>query len=216
MHFTKVDTFDLLGIVPNETMSWNSHLFKIQVKISKVLGIMNCLKHYLPQQTLQVIYNSLILPHFLYGILLWGLRSNKLSKLQNRAVRIITMNKRNAHVDPLFKRLKMLKLEDLFLQQQWKFYYKFKKGVLPPYFKQFSFPRQGEVHPHLTRNRNMLVTPRLKYEFSKSAIKYRLPKFINDATENDDTKDILDKITSHSLHGFNFYIKTIFINAYAQ
>ena len=62
----------------------------------------------------------------------------------------------------------------------------------------------------------MLVTPHLKYEFSKSAIRYRLPKFINDATENDDTKDILDKINSHSLHGFNFCTKTMFINAYVQ
>ena len=92
-------------------------------------------------------------------------------------------------------------LEDLFLQQQWKFYYKFIRGVLPPHFMEFSLPRQVDVHPHLTRNRNMLVTPHLNMTF---------------ATENDATKDISDKITSHSLHGFNFYIKTIFINAYAQ
>jgi hypothetical protein len=207
----QVSNFDFLGIQIDETLSWKNHLFKIQMKVSKVSGIMNRLKHYLPTETLLVIYNSLILPHFLYGILLWGWKSSRLNKLQKRVIRIITMSKRNAHSNPLFKKCNILKLEDIFQLQEWKFYFKFKKGVLPHYFMQFTFPRQLDFHPHSTRNRHLLIIPSLKYEFSKTSIKNRLPKLINDAPDY-----VLNKITSHSLQGFTFYLRRILTGAYNE
>ena len=207
----RVSTFDFLGIKIDENMTWNSHLFKIRMKISKVIGIMNRLKCYLPSETLLVIYNSLILPHLLYGILLWGLKSNKLSKLQKRAIRIITKSKHNAHTDPLLKKCNMLKIKDIFQIEEWKFYFKFKNGSLPQYFMQFALPRQQDVHTHATRTSHLLTIPHVKYEFSKSSIKYRLPKLVNDTPHN-----ILSKINTHSLQGFKFYLKRTFINSYHE
>ena len=49
---------------------------------------MDRVKRFLPTETLLVIYNSLVLSHLLYGVLLWGLKSNRLMKLQKRAIRI--------------------------------------------------------------------------------------------------------------------------------
>jgi hypothetical protein len=205
----QVACFDFLGIIIDESISWASHLFKVQMKISKVLGVMNRLKFCLPSETLLLLYNSMILPHLLYGILLWGLKCNKLSRLQKRAVRIISKSKQNSHSDPLFKRYSILKVNDILKLQEWKFYYKYKNLVLPQYFLQFSFPRQIDIHPHTTRNCYLLVTPRLRYEFSKSSIKYRIPKMINEAPYS-----ILNKISSHSLQGLSFYMKRVLINEY--
>ena len=63
---------------------------------------MNRVKRFLPTETLLVIYNSLVLSHLLYDVLLWGLKSNRLMKLQKRAIRIITKSKYNSHTNPLF------------------------------------------------------------------------------------------------------------------
>ena len=73
------------------------------------------------------IYNSLILSHINYGILLWGSKSAKLDKLQKKAIRILSCSKYNAHTDPLFKKthLKVLKISDIFTFSKLKFYYKY-------------------------------------------------------------------------------------------
>ena len=70
-------------------------------------------RFFYPQQVLRIIYNSLILLHLQYYILSWGFKSDRLFKLQKRAVRIITCSKYNAHTEPLLKALNLLKIEDI-------------------------------------------------------------------------------------------------------
>ncbi len=82
---------------------------KIANKISRTLGVMNKLKHFLPKYTLKIIYSSLIAPHFNNNILLWGFNTHRLIKLQKRAIIIITDSKYNSHTEPLLKSLNILK-----------------------------------------------------------------------------------------------------------
>ena len=98
---SKVSNFNFLGVTLNEKLNWNSHIDKISCKISRCLGMMYKLKHFLPQPILKMLYTSLILPHFHYGILAWGMFSTRLFKLQKKAVRMINNSKYNAHTDPL-------------------------------------------------------------------------------------------------------------------
>ena len=84
----------------------------LSAKIAKTVGILNTLKHVLPTNILKMIYNSLILCHLNYGILLWGAQHNandKLHKLQKKAIRIITSSNFLAHSEPIFKQLHLLK-----------------------------------------------------------------------------------------------------------
>ena len=55
------------------------------------------------------MYKYVILSSLNYGILVWGYNTDKLLKLQERAVRLISNSKFNAH--PL-KNLQILKIED--------------------------------------------------------------------------------------------------------
>ena len=55
-----VNNFNFLGIVLNQHLNWHSHTTKIANKICKIIGILNKLKHILPQQILSTIYTSLI------------------------------------------------------------------------------------------------------------------------------------------------------------
>ena len=67
-------------------LDWNSHTDKIYNTISRYLGILEKLKHYLPMFTLKTLYNSLIVPNFMYGIPAWGAQVHHLYLLQKKAV----------------------------------------------------------------------------------------------------------------------------------
>ena len=84
-----VENFIFLGITINNKLNWNSHINKVTNKISKTVGILNKLRSFLTSDVLQTIYNTLILPHLIYGILAWGRHTNVIHKIQKRAIRII-------------------------------------------------------------------------------------------------------------------------------
>ena len=109
-----VNDFKFLGVTINECLAWSPHIDKIANKISKYVGLLNKLKHYLPASILKTLYCSLILPHLNYGSLAWGFDANRIFKLQKRALRCITNSKFNAHTEPLFKQLNLLKIDDIF------------------------------------------------------------------------------------------------------
>ena len=109
------------------------------------------LKYVLPLCIKTMLYNTLILPHITYGIMVWGYQRNRLNKIQNKAIRIITSNKYNSHTEPLFKQLNMLKLEYLLKLQQLKFYLKFNEGSLPVYLQNWDITPNARVHNYNTR-----------------------------------------------------------------
>ena len=67
-----VGNFVFLGIQINKHLNWNHHNTDVANKIVNTVGILNILKRDLHLNVLRIIYNSLILPHLNYGILLWG------------------------------------------------------------------------------------------------------------------------------------------------
>ena len=105
----RVNTFDFLGFVIDETLSWNYHINKIATKIGRVIGVMSKLKRLVPSHTLKLMYNSLILPHINYGITLWGHKSSRLVKLQKKAIRVLSKSKYNAHTEPILKKESLLR-----------------------------------------------------------------------------------------------------------
>ena len=62
----RVQTFNFLGIMLNETLSWKSHIAMVSNKISNVIGILYRLKHVFPEYVLFTLYNSLI-ASYIYG-----------------------------------------------------------------------------------------------------------------------------------------------------
>ena len=88
----------------NKHMKWKDHTEMIGKKISKSGCKLNRLKNFLPQDTLKLIYSSLINSHLNYGILCWGSNANAVEILQKKAIRALTISKYNAHTQPLLKK----------------------------------------------------------------------------------------------------------------
>ena len=85
-----VKYFKFLGILFDENLTWKCHIN--MVKLSKVIRILNRLKHVYPQNALLSIYHYLFATHLNYGLLLWGTHVNRVSKLLKKAVRIMSNN----------------------------------------------------------------------------------------------------------------------------
>ena len=113
----QVAEFNLLGINIDQNITWKSHVTKTAIKISRVIGVLNKLKHIFPQHILRTIYNSLIQPHLIYGLYLWGLNCKRLKILQKKAVRVLAFKPYISHSTPIFKDMKILQLEDLYTMQ---------------------------------------------------------------------------------------------------
>ena len=203
-----VDKFDFLGIVLDKHLNFKQHISKILFKISKTVGVMNKLKHFLPSVTLLTIYQSLIMPHLNYGILVWGSQHRKLEKVQKRAVRVIVNGRYNSHTEPIFKNLQLLKLHDLCALNDLKFCYKYLNGMLPSYFTSM-FVRHSEHHSVATRFANNFQIPLVRHSFAQNSIRYKIPVAYNNCELR-----IKDKFFTHSITGFSNYVKNIFIEKY--
>ena len=132
-----VKTTKFLGVMINETLSWNEHMDYIASKLSRMNGVLARLKHQLPLPIMKTIYNSLFCSTMQYGISVWGGTSNKkfnrLVTLQKKAVRHVTCAKYNSHTGPIFKKLDLLNILDTYKLQCSKILYKKKLGTLHPY-----------------------------------------------------------------------------------
>ena len=203
-----VSKFNYLGIVLDDNLKWGEHVSHIGKKISKAIGAMTRLKHFLPPRILKIIYNSLILCHFNYGILVWGTKTNYLFKLQKKAIRFLGGAGYNAHTEPLFRELTILKIDDLRKLQEIIFFFKFIHGLLPRYFQQ-NFISFRNNQNYSTRNYNDLALPRFRHEFVRQSLRYLIVDRINSCPEC-----IKNKVFTHSLRGLREYAKRIYINRY--
>ena len=206
----RVHEFNFLGIILDECLTWKSHVQKISSKISVTIGILNRLKRFVPSPILLCIYNALIQPFLIYGILLWGSNNTRLFKLQKLAVRAISCSKYNSHTDPLFKSLNLLKMRDLYDLAQLKFYHKYKNKGLPVYFNNM-FDSQEHDHQYHTRHKNDPILQQPKKSLASKTIRFSTPKLILAMLRN-----ITDKFETHSFQGFSNYAKKYFIDDYKE
>ena len=132
-----VSSFNFLGIILDQSLSWKKHVSMVTNKISKTLGILYRLKDIFPENILLTIYQSLIASHMNYGLLVWGIECHRLEKGQKKALRLITNSKYIAHTNPPFCQLNLLKIKDIFKLKLLKFYYKLTCDLLPSYFNTY-------------------------------------------------------------------------------
>ena len=110
-----------LGVYIDKNLKWSHHIEHLSIIISRNIGIINRSKYLLNTQSLLLLYNALVLPYINYCCLVWGFTypsyMRKLEILQKRVVRIIDNQHRFAHSDPIFQKLKLLKVQDIARQQ---------------------------------------------------------------------------------------------------
>ena len=204
-----VTSFNFLGIKLHQNLKWDSHIETVTKKMSRTIGVMNKMKNFLPLGALLKIYNALIAPHLNYGVMVWGKNCDKILKLQKKAVRVITKSKYNAHSNPLFNKLKILKIQDLCALHDLKFCHKFVKKRLPYYFLSEMLQRNTHIFNLSERISDTYRLPAVGHEFARNCISYTFPQTFNEMDTS--LKTIM---FSCSLLGFKNHLKQSFIQSY--
>ena len=207
--------FNFLGVIFNSHMNWNTHINYIATKISTIVGILYRLKDIYPQSVLLTLYNSLILPHFHYCLLLWGSsikENHPLHLPQNKAVRIIDNSHYYiAHTEPISKVHRLLKLPDMFSIALWKFYHKLLNNKLPACFSTLK-PRLPEIVEHYEIRNPVFHLPAIKHKFAENSLQYCLIKLIN---EEHSFSMMSDKVERTSFYSFKVFIKHRVLDTYS-
>ena len=98
-------------------LDWNQHIHELSKKLSRANGILSKLRYNASLETCVQVYYSIFYSHLIYGCNVWGLSSEeniqKIEVLQKKCVRILTFSDFTAHSNPLFIKLKLLKVRDV-------------------------------------------------------------------------------------------------------
>ena len=61
-----------LGILVNSSLNFAFHIKSIENKVAESIELISTLKRLLPTKTLLLLYHTIVHPHLLYGIQIWG------------------------------------------------------------------------------------------------------------------------------------------------
>ena len=156
------------------------------------------IKNLVNEKTLKMIYFSLIYPHLLYGVPIWGnadnTHLNSLLILQKKAVRIISNKDKNIHKlyklpgnpdtywlmdtfvkepsSPIFNDLNILKIHDIFNIATLNFVYESIKQINPRQFHEYYHYPTNDRNTAANRKHN-LDTPQMRtVTYGIKSIKY--------------------------------------------
>ena len=109
------DNIKYLGVYLDSTLSGEAHCKVLATKLRRANGLLSKVRHYVPKKELKSLYHALFASHLTYGLQVWGQEKNldMITKIQNRALRILNFRDFHADSSPLFRNENLLKLTDI-------------------------------------------------------------------------------------------------------
>ena len=137
-----------LGVLLDDTLQGKFHCNTLAKKLKRANGMLCKARHYIDRANLLTLYFAIFSSHLMYGSQIWGQYinsfNNRIFKLQNRALRIISFSNFRADSNPLYAQHKILKLGDLILMQNCLFVYDTLKNSSPSCFRNY-FTHSREI-----------------------------------------------------------------------
>src|ERR1700733_13444498 len=179
----RVSSVKFLGTILDQSLTWNEHIKTISQKVAKNIGIMSRVAHLLPKQTRLNLYYSLIHPYFTYSNMVWAStyssRLTRLNSLQRRAMRIIDGTRCSTPANVLFKLFRVLKVEQIRVQQTCEFMFKYFRNQLPMVFNNY-FATTSDLNPYQVRSASIARVPYARTNSRLFSIKCAVPHAWND------------------------------------
>ena len=144
-----------LGILLDSNLSWKFRIEYVALKISKIIGVIARLRHFVPLCTLLNIYRSLIFPYMSYGLAAWGQAAkthlHKLLVLQKRVLRLMYFSEPRAHAVSLFITSNILPINMLYVEAVSSLMYGISRLSVPSNISDL-FTKAYKIHTHKTRS----------------------------------------------------------------
>ena len=153
-------------------LTWQAHIDTITNKLSRAIGLLYKIRPYVNIQILKMLYYSLIFSHLNYAVEIWGsthnIYLNRILILQKRAIRLLSHCEKRwddyslQPSDPLFYKLQIHKIQDIFILRTSKFVFNCLIKVTPVNFH-YWFRLTAQIHSHNTRSKfadfdNFIIT----------------------------------------------------------
>jgi hypothetical protein len=150
-------TKTFLGVVINQTLTWNDHIMIIKQEIAKNVGILTHVHYCVLHCALLSLCHVLIKPYLMYCNSVWATQNmvalNSLFLCQKRAVHIMKFSHWLSHTMPIFKKYHILTVCDINRLQVACFMFSIMHNLIPQYFGAM-FTLNSSVHSYLTRQSN--------------------------------------------------------------
>jgi len=143
-----------LGMILDSNLNWQHHIFELNKKLFRGVGMIYKIKNLSDSSVLKSIYFSLFQSHATYGLVAWGSSRKCLVKVnlsQKKAIRAISGLGFNDSTSASFKSLGILKVFDLYKVQCAGLMWDYDHGSLPDAFFGF-FTKISDIHSHNTRS----------------------------------------------------------------
>ena len=172
----KVSNKTFLGVILDEQLNWHDHINKQCTKISKSIALLRRAKNYMTENTLNTMYNALVLPHFIYCSTVWhngNLKHiDKLKRLQKRASRVITSSGYETRSAETFKKLNWEPISSTVEQREQVMTYKAIHGLAQKYLTDMFTLCQNNKYALRSNGRKMNL-PKPHTNFRKKSFSYR-------------------------------------------
>ena len=165
-----------LGLIFDSNLNWKPYLKESSKKISRGIGVLSKIRHFVNRNILHQLYYSLIYPFLTFRPLI---------TLQKKAIRTITFSKPDEHSEPLFKVLEILKLTDVVTLHNAPLMYHYYYNLLPSSFENF-FQTVASIHSYNTRlaSKSTYYINTIKPNYGKFNIRFAAVKVWNHLDES--------------------------------
>ena len=172
-----------LGVIITYNLNWKKHIEVVANKISKNIGIISKIRHLLPSTIIRTIYLTLVEPYISYCNLVWAQDKStcaleKIFKIQKKYCRLITFSHYRSHSNPLFSKLSILTVFDIYKFQLSLYMYKIINiHALRNDF--LSFQYNQTIHGYNTRHKMDIHQTCCRTLSRQKTVKFQGPKVWN-------------------------------------
>ena len=188
-----------LGTFLDKNLDFSVHIKNTTTKVARNGGILYRIRDNLNSNARLNFYNSYVLPFLSYNIICWGQTyATHLSPLflrQKRIIRTLTNSAPRDSTSPLFKKLGLLKLSDIFKFELLKYMFVHKNDTI--------FRVQ---HDRNLRNRDSMVSSTHRLTKTQQAVTFSGPKEWNNLP--------IEIRNANSYNTFKILLKTHFLQKY--
>ena len=130
------------GVYIDQYLSWTEHIRNLEIKLSRSVAMFYRIRYCLRNNALRSVCYSLTYNHLQYAIGVWGgagkTALKRLNVLHTKVLRAMTYSSYKSRVSPLYKKLNLLKIDDIYILEKGKFMHRLHWGRIPVNFDQLN------------------------------------------------------------------------------
>ena len=102
-----------LGLVIDEFLNWKTHLTIVRAKLERSVALLAKLRYFVSANLLRTVYFTIFDSYLRYGCQIWRQNkkasTNEISRLQDKALRVISFKDQNTAAGPLYNEKKIIR-----------------------------------------------------------------------------------------------------------